>query len=85
MVIDCEFHELYRRNQRPPARPVTIEDDVWIGAKASILPGVTIGRGAVIGVSAVVAHDVPPFTIVAGVPARHVRKLDPTLFELELA
>lgn len=52
------------------ARPVRIGNDVWIGAKSVILPGVTIGDGAVIGAGAVVTHDVQPLTIVTGVPAR---------------
>jgi acetyltransferase-like isoleucine patch superfamily enzyme len=55
-------------------RPVAIEDDVWIGSNAVILPGVTIGRGAVVGASAVVTHDVSPGDVVAGVPARVMRK-----------
>lgn len=53
--------------------PVTVGDDVWIGAAATILPGVTIGEGAVVAAGAVVTHDVEPFSVVAGVPARHVR------------
>jgi galactoside O-acetyltransferase len=52
--------------------PVVIEDDVWIGAGAVILPGVTVGRGSVVGAGAVVTHDVAPFTIVGGVPARQI-------------
>jgi acetyltransferase-like isoleucine patch superfamily enzyme len=51
-------------------KPIRIEDDVWIGAHAVILPGVTIGRGAVVGAGSVVTHDVPPFAVVTGVPAR---------------
>ena len=54
------------------ARPVAILDDAWIGARALILPGVTIGRGAVVGAGAVVSRDVPDFTIVTGNPARIV-------------
>lgn len=80
MIIDSEFHDLYDRDKRATPRPVTIEDDVWIGAKASVLPGVTIGRGSVVGTSAVVTSDVPPFTIVAGVPAREVKRLDRARF-----
>ena len=49
---------------------VVIEDDVWIGSKATILDGVTIGRGAVVGAGAVVTKSVPPYGIVVGVPAR---------------
>ncbi len=51
---------------------VTIEDYVWIGARATILPGVRIGRGAVVAAGSVVTRDVPPMTIVAGVPARAI-------------
>ncbi len=52
--------------------PVSIGDDVWVGAKAVILAGVTIGKGAIIGAGAVVRNDVAPMTIVAGVPARTI-------------
>lgn len=55
--------------------PIAIGDDVWIGAHAVILPGVSIGEGAVVAAGAVVADDVPPFTIVAGVPARIVKTI----------
>ena len=50
-------------------RAVTIEDDVWIGSNCVILPGVTVGCGAVVGAGAVVTRDVEPYHIVAGVPA----------------
>lgn len=52
---------------------VVIESDVWIGVNAVIIQGVTIGLGAVIGASAVVTKDVPPFAVVAGVPAKIIR------------
>ena len=51
-----------------------VGNDVWIGYEAVILSGVTIGDGAIIGARAVVTKDVPPYTIVAGVPARPIRK-----------
>ena len=54
-------------------RDVVIGDDVWIGTRAIILHGVTIGRGAVVAAGAVVTKDVPPYAIVAGVPARIVK------------
>jgi maltose O-acetyltransferase len=81
MIVDTEFHGAYDRNRMPEPRPITIEDDVWIGAKATIMPGVKVGRGSIVGVSSVVAADVPPFTVVLGIPARPVRKLDPAQFE----
>jgi maltose O-acetyltransferase len=54
-------------------RPVTIEDDVWIGQRAMILPGVTVGRGSVVAAGAVVTKDVPPLSVVGGNPARVLR------------
>lgn len=52
---------------------VTIGSDVWIGSGAMIMPGVTIGHGAVIAARAVVTHDVAPYSVVAGIPARAIR------------
>jgi maltose O-acetyltransferase len=57
-------------------KPVVLEDNVWIGSHATILPGVTIGRGAVVGAGAVVTKNVPPRAVVVGVPAR-VQKILP--------
>lgn len=55
---------------------VTIADDVWIGASAVILPGVTIGEHVVVAAGAVVTKDVPPHTVVAGVPAKVVKNIE---------
>lgn len=55
--------------------PVIISDFVWIGANTIILKGVTIGEGAIVGAGSVVAKDVPPYTIVAGNPARIIREI----------
>ncbi|MFL6127514.1 MAG: acyltransferase [Mycobacteriales bacterium] len=54
------------------SRPVVIEDHAWIGMRATILPGSTVGRGAVVAAGAVVSGAVPPLAVVAGVPARPV-------------
>lgn len=51
-------------------RPVVIEDDVWIGANVTIMPGVCVGTGSVLAAGSVVVHDVPAYSIVGGVPAR---------------
>src|SRR5204862_224580 len=61
-----------------PARPVRIERNVWIGFDSCVLPGVTIGEGSVVGARSVVTQNVPPFTVVAGNPARIIRYLDRT-------
>lgn len=52
---------------------ITIEDDVWIGAGSVILAGVTIGKGSVIGSNSVVTHDIPPYSIVVGIPAKVIK------------
>ncbi len=59
------------------ARPVKIGDAAWLGSRSLVLPGVTIGAGAIVGAGAVVNRDVPPHTVVGGVPARLIRQLDP--------
>ena len=53
---------------------IVIGNDVWIGYEAVVMAGVTIGDGAIIGARAVVTKDVPPYTIVGGVPAREIRR-----------
>jgi acetyltransferase-like isoleucine patch superfamily enzyme len=58
------------------ARGITIEDDVWLGAGAIVTDGVRVGRGSVVAAGAVVTEDVPPHSVVAGVPARVVRSLE---------
>ena len=58
--------------------PIVIEDDAWLGAGCIILPGVHIGRGAVVGANSVVLSSVPALHVVAGQPARTVRELVPT-------
>lgn len=65
----------YVRDRLVKTAPVRVDDDAWIGAHAVILPGVVVGRGAVVGAGAVVTASVEPFTVVAGVPARAVRRL----------
>jgi tetrahydrodipicolinate N-acetyltransferase len=60
----------------PSALPVVIEDDVVIGANAVVLEGVRVGKGAVVAAGAIVVEDVPPNTVVAGIPARVIKNVD---------
>lgn len=60
----------------PSAQPVVVEDDVLIGANAVVLEGVRIGKGSVVAAGAIVTQDVPEFTVVAGAPARVIKKVD---------
>ena len=59
-----------------PARPIRIGRNVWIGFDCCVLPGVKIGEGSVVGARSVVVEDVPPFTLVAGNPARRIRAIE---------
>jgi acetyltransferase-like isoleucine patch superfamily enzyme len=67
------------------AKPVVIEDNVWIGTRAIVMPGVTVGQGAVVGAGAVVLRDVPPLAVVFGSPARPVgsRATDEAVYVLD--
>ncbi len=75
VTVDHDVGEPSQRCGRRTFRPIVIEDGVWIGSRALVLPGVCIGRGSVVGAGAVVTRDVPPDVLVAGVPARIVRDL----------
>lgn len=79
-IYDTDFHSVHHEerivNANTRVAPVTIEDEVFIGAHSIILKGVTIGRGAVIGAGSVVAKNIPPGEIWAGNPVRFIRKLD---------
>ena len=76
-ALNHNFEDTTRRidEQGISTKPVVIGDDVWIGANAVILPGVTIGRHVVVAAGAVVTKDVPSFTLVAGVPAKVIKEL----------
>lgn len=65
------------RIQPPTAKTIVIEDDVWISSNCVILPGVTIGKGSVIGAGAVVTKDIPAYAIAGGVPAHVLKWRDP--------
>jgi maltose O-acetyltransferase len=62
-----------RQQGHNPPEPVTIGDDVWIGTRVIILPGVSIGKGAIIGAASVVTKDVPEYAVVCGNPAKVIK------------
>lgn len=69
-------HDLYER-QVITCRPIVIGRNAWIGAGATILPGVTVGENAVVGAASVVTRNVEPDTVVAGNPARFIKRIPP--------
>lgn len=79
-IEDYDGHQLYtvdnegKRTPSPISAPITIGNHVWIGAKATVLKGVTIGEGAVIAAGSVVTSDIPPHSLCAGVPAKVIRE-----------
>jgi len=78
VMVMTNSHDIGIQQQRAAAlcaKPVTIEDGAWLGARCTILPGVTIGAGAIVAAGAVVNRDVAPNTVVAGVPARAIKLL----------
>ena len=74
MVMDCDFHRVEDKAWDTTGQPITIESRVWLGNRSIILKGVTIGHDAVVAAGSVVTSNVPPRTVVAGVPARVVRE-----------
>ncbi len=77
LIMDTDFHSVHDHTVAPEPKPVVIEDDVWLAARVTVLKGVTIGRGAVVATGAVVTKDVPPRTLVGGIPAKFIRQLEP--------
>lgn len=75
-IMDGDFHDLQDRALPGESAPVVLEDFVKVGTRVIILKGVTIHRGAAIAPGAIVTKDVPPDTLVAGVPARPIKKLE---------
>ena len=76
-ALNHNFSDTNKRidEQGVSTNPVTIEDDVWVGANAVILPGVTIGEHCVVAAGAVVTKDVPPHSLVAGIPAKVIKQI----------
>lgn len=71
VITDTDYHQL---EGTISTKPIVIGDEVWIGCKSIVLKGVTIGNGAVVAAGSVVTKDVEPYTLVAGIPAKVVKK-----------
>jgi len=74
-ILDGDFHDLLDREAEGRSSPIVLEDDVWLTTRCMVLKGVRIGQGAVVAAGAIVTKDVPPYTVVAGVPARIIKKI----------
>lgn len=74
-ILDRNEHGVKQRDVLPPAAPVVIEDNVWIGSHSIILPGVCIGRNSVIGAGSIVTRDIPANSQAVGSPARVLRQI----------
>lgn len=77
MLMDNSFHRLEpeRRLEKPESAPVILEENVWLGGRVIVLPGVRIGAGSAIGAGSVVTRDIPPRSLAVGVPAKVIRDL----------
>jgi maltose O-acetyltransferase len=78
LTVDHEIGSSDSRCAGNLALPIRIGDGAWLSSRCVVLPGISIGEGAIVAAGAVVTHDVPPHTLVAGVPARVVRSLQDT-------
>jgi acetyltransferase-like isoleucine patch superfamily enzyme len=78
-ITDADWHDQYDRTSAPgKTAAIVLDDNVWIGDSAIVCKGVHIGENSIVGAGSVVTHDVPANTVVAGNPAREVKKLDPS-------
>ncbi len=76
IIMDSDFHDIQEHSMEGRSEPIVIGDNTWIASRAIILKGVTIGEGCVIAAGAVVTKNVPPYSMVAGVPAVVVREIN---------
>lgn len=74
IIRDSDSHRITNEPSYSVRKPIVIGDDVWIGMNVIILKGVKIGTGAIIAAGAVVTKEVPPYTLVAGVPAKVIKE-----------
>ncbi|MEX0882292.1 MAG: acyltransferase [Cyclobacteriaceae bacterium] len=84
IIMDGDFHGVDDRDTASKPQAIIIEDDVWLATRSMVLKGVKIGKGSTVAAGAVVTKDVPPYTLVGGVPAREIRKISVPTSEMPL-
>ena len=78
LVLSSDANWSRLMDQIPPIKDkIILEDDCWIGAGVIVLPGITIGKGAIVGAGSIVTKNVEPFTVVVGNPAHAIKKIKP--------
>lgn len=75
IIMDSDFHDLNNHFADGASKAIVISDDVWIATRSTILKGVTIGKGSVVATGSIVTRDVPDYSVVAGIPAKVIKKL----------
>ncbi|MCG8475105.1 MAG: acyltransferase [Cytophagales bacterium] len=75
VVMDDDYHSIEDRYKSGKTKPIIIKDNVWLGLRSIVLKGVTIGEGSVVAAGSVVTKDVPPYTMVGGVPAKVIKSI----------
>ncbi|MDN5200201.1 acyltransferase [Fulvivirgaceae bacterium BMA10] len=75
VVMDGDYHDVDDHFSDGDSKPIIIEDNAWLALRTTVLKGVRIGEGAVVAAGSVVVKDVPPYTVVGGVPAKVIKKL----------
>lgn len=75
IIMDGDHHDVSNRRDHGKKSEIIIEDDVWLATRTMVLKGVTVGKGAVVASGAVVTKNVPPYTLVGGVPAKEIKKI----------
>lgn len=77
IIMDNQFHRLEpeRRLEIPESEPIVIEENVWLGARVIVMPGVTIGAGSAVGAGSIVTRNIPPRSVAVGTPAKVIRSL----------
>lgn len=76
-MLEETAHSRHRHSEFKDPLPVVVQENVWAGFESVIFPGVTVGRGAIIGSKSVVTEDIPPYAVVVGNPARVIKFLEP--------